>query len=304
MSTEHYSTDPDLTAAEAAAIEEGQRDEKGAQQAAQPQPDPEPEPEPEAQPSAADEAAAKLAEAASKLATVADTLTTAQQQAAAQAQQAQAAAAEEAAARDFEKELAELDQQFEDGDLTQAEYQRRQRAIITEQARAAALEDLRREREREAAEAAKRVEQAAQEQWARATERFFSDPGNAKLVEDPIRQAAFSAAVNLVFAEHNGQIGYDEVLVKARERITGVPAVDAQKAIREAAFQRQQQAGEPPVTLRDVPGAANPDTDPGASLDNLPIDQLEDALARMNEADRQKYLAGAPGGLRDNPRQL
>ena len=145
--------------------------------------------------------------------------------------------------------------------------------------------------------------QAAAEdaKWEAAKATFFSDPGNAALVDGRIKTAGFLAALEEAAAE--GITDYSQILTKAREKVTGVPAVDTDKALREAAFNRTKEANAvAPSTLRDVPNTSNPGDNPGAALDNLDISTLEDALAKMSDADRDRFLAGAPGGLQDNPR--
>jgi hypothetical protein len=284
-------TDPDLTPNEQAAIDEGNADDAAAiAAAANPEPAavvPDPEPEP-AKPTAAELAADKMAAAADKIANAADALAT---------RNAEPAPEPAAAppARDFDAERLAAKQAYEDGDLTQDEYDAKRDEIAEAKIEAKMEGKLAAAREQDAIDRAKQTEQQAEAAWQAAQTKFFADPGNAALVADPIKAAGFGAAVQVAFAEHGTTVSYDELLVKAREKLTGVPAVDTAQKIKEATFDRQSSAPDAPTTLRDVPNAGNPGSDPGASLDNLPIDTLEDAIARMSPADRDRYLASAPG---------
>jgi len=299
MNTEHFN-DPDLTDAEKLAIEQDKTAEPAAPvEPATPAEPVEPQQPQQPAPSATDDAALRLAEAAQRLAGAADAITARAAEPAQPAQPAQ----EATPPRDYDAELRALEQKFDDGEIDLQAYRAEERKILREQVQADVAETVRKENERAALEAQQRSEEEANRAWEAAQTRFFADPGNAELVKDPIKAAGFKAAVDIVFKDAQGQITYDDLLVKARERLTGVAAVDPQKAIREAQHQRDQAAGgSAPQTLRDVPNAGNADDSPGASLDNLDISTLEDKLFTMSDEDRRRYLAGAPGGLHDNPR--
>jgi len=289
---------PDYTPEEAAAV--AAFDASVADEAASAQPAADPAPEPAAAAAPIDDASARLVEAASRMAAAADAIAARAAEPAAPA----APATPEPQPRDFNAELAALDQRFDDGDIDEAERRSEERRILREQAQA----DARAEVERANAEARQRAEaQAAQDAeaaWDSAQTAFFADAGNAALVADPIKAAAFKAAVDVVFAEKQGAITYPDLLVEARTRVTGVAPVAKDNAVRNATHERLAAQDPGARSLRDIPAAGSNDSAPGASLDHLPIDQLEDTLARMSDADRAAYLANAPGGLADNPRAL
>lgn len=296
-----YIHDPDLTAAESAAIDEGNAADAAATAAAAAASLPVQSPEPAAtviEPSAAETAAAQMSAAASQIAAAAERIATAQAPAA-----SATAAAEVVVPVDYEAQLTALETKFDDGDLTQAEYRAEERRILRAQTEALVADRVKHEQQQAIAAQQQQNEATANAAWDSAQSKFFLDPGNASLIADPIKQAGFKAAIDVVFAEAKGQITYDDLLVKARERLTGVAAVDPAEAIRLAEFKRQQEAGGiAPQTLRDAPNAGNSDDAPGASLDNLDISSLEDKMFLMSDADRARYLADAPGGYRDNPR--
>ena len=89
----------------------------------------------------------------------------------------------------------------------------------------------------------------------------------------------------------------DKDKVKTYAEAKKAAAIEAERKKRDAA------SGKPPTTLDRAPqaGTATP-SGVDAQLDNLPISDLEDTLARMPADKLDQYLASAPGGLRDNPR--
>lgn len=218
------------------------------------------------------------------------------------AEAAALAAANAPPPRDYDAELTAIAKKFEDDDdFTVEDRLAAERAIVRAQAKAEAEAELATKLAEQSEQAAAAQASAEDAKWAAAQAKFFADPGNAALVDGRIKTAGFVAAIEEAAAE--GITDYDQILIKAREKITGTPAVDTDKALREAAFNRTKEANAvAPSTLRDVPNTSNPGDNPGAALDNLDISNLEDALAKMSDADRDRFLAGAPGGLQDNPR--
>lgn len=298
-------TDPEAAALDAIAAEDKAAQETAAKSAAQPDPEPEPTPEP-AKPDPMLQAVAENTAATRALA----------EQLAASRQSATESEQEAPAPRDYDAEIAAAEAKFSkaeadydsgeldkaDFDKAKAEFRAAERAIVRDQAKAEAEAAAQRIAEQQAAERSKQTEAQAEADWKAAQGRFFADPGNAALVGDEIRQAAFTAAVGVVYRENPG-ISYDDVLVKARERVTGVPSVDPNRATKEATFERQKQANaNAPTTLREVPNSGNTDASPGAALDSLPISELEDRLMQMKPDERARFRAGSPGGLHDNPR--
>lgn len=257
---------------------------------------PEPVVEPVVAAATPDPVAAAIAENAAATRALAEQLTARQQP------EATPAVVTEAP-RDFAAELAAAKQAYEDGDLTQDAYDAKRDEVIEARLEAKVEAKLAARAEQDAADRAKQTEQQAEEAWKTAQGKFFTDPGNAALVEGNIKKAAFGAAVQEAFTEFGNTKSYDELLVIAREKITGVVAIDPNKAIKDAEAKRALDARTTPAqTLREVPNSGDNDGAPGSSLDNLPISDLEDAMFRMSDAERARYLADAPGGLRDNPR--
>lgn len=292
-----YTANPELTATEQSVIDADTAERLAAEEAKRAAEAPPPVAEPEPTP---DPIAEALAANAAETRALRERL---------EAQEAQRIADAEAAAaanapppRDFAAERAALEKRFdEDDDFTLADRLAAEREIAAAEAKAEAAREF---AETEAARKAETLaaQNAAEDaKWDAAKATFFADPGNAALVEGRIKTAGFMAA--LEEAAQEGITDYTQLLAKAREKVTGVPAVDTDKLVRDANFQRSKDANAvAPNTLRDVPNTSNPGDNPGASLDNLDISSLEDVLAKMSEADRDRYLANAPGGLQDNPR--
>lgn len=286
--------DDNLTDAERAALADTE------DQQATPAQDPPADPAP-ADPAPTDPAPTaedRLASAADKLANAAEALATR-----ATPDPAPAAAAEEEqpAARDFAAELAALSKQYEDGDLDMEAYIEKRDEIRDAQTDArieARLAEERRLAEESARQRAQADDEAA---WDHAKSQFFADPANAALVDNPIKAGAFQAAINEAGKTVQGD--YAAMLAKARELVGGAPAATVTDKVKEATFERQQQQPAPGATLRDAPNASGHEA-PGAALDNLDIDKLEDAVAAMKPDQLERYLSGAPGGLGDNPRRV
>ena len=157
------------------------------------------------------------------------------------------------------------------------------------------------EREQREAQRAEQDRLSEQDRWASATKDFFEDPANAALVDNPIKTGAFQAAIQE--AGKTVPAGdYAAVLAKARELVGGAPPPVAADKIRDAKFDRTTKQPDPPQTLRDVPDSTSHEV-PGAMLDGMDIDTLEDKVMQMSPDARDKWLASAPGGLGDNPRR-
>lgn len=297
--TAEYTENTDLIADEQAIVDAAKAEDQAAKdaQAAADAPVVADEPAPEPQP---DPVAEALAANAAEMRALREQI--AAQEAARVAAEEAAAAANAPAPRDYDAELAALTKKYEDDDdFTLEELRAAERAIVRDQAKAEAAAELAALTEQQQSELAAAQEAAENARWESAKTTFFNDPGNAALIADPIKAAGFNAALSM--AAQEGIADYTEMLTKAREKVTGVPAVDTAAKLREAAFNRDKDANAvAPTTLRDVPNTSNPGDNPGASLDNLDISTLEDKLAQMSDADRDRYLAGAPGGLQDNPR--
>lgn len=250
----------------------------------------------EEQPAPVNESARALADAATQLAEAAKAMRPAEQAPATQAA---------AAPRDWDGERAALKAKFDAGELDEDAYDAARERLLEDRADARIDEQVH-------ARLAQAEKAASQASWDRTVSAFRADPQNAKVFEDAARQNTFAALVQ-VAASENPTGSYADWLNAARDRtlaafnIAAATAVaDPAKAaaeIAKSAQQRADAAGKPSRTVDAAPAAgAAVQTGPDASLDALGISDLEDALARLPADKVEQYLAGAPGGLRDNPR--
>jgi hypothetical protein len=264
-------------------------------------------PEPEAQPE--DPAAALRADTAAARAAAERAAAAAEELRAAERarEEAQRRAAEEAANKepDWQQQLSQLKQRLEAGDIEDDQYEAERERIYEAKTDWRSAQAARRATEEALAQRA----QADQEQaWQDATNAFQAKAENAALLADPIRLAAFNQAVSL--EAQKGFSNYTELLDRARATVVKtfggqieVPA-DPAAAIAAAKAERAAQAGGEVPHLHRAPtaGAAGDRDNKFAHLDDLGIDDLENAVARMDPDTLNEYLATAPGGLRDNPR--
>lgn len=267
---------------------------------ATPESDAEPEPATPETPDAALVGAKALTDAAGAVSKAAEALA-----AASTTRAPETTAAQPAAERDFDAERKALKAQYDKGEIDEDRYESERERLLEERADARAAKTI-----NDRLAAARQEQQ--QEDWSRTVNAFRRDPGNAKLYDDPVRQSTFTAQVHVVAAE-NPTGTYTEWLAGARDRTLAAfgllnatdPDAEAKKAAAIEAERKKRDAasGKPPTTLDRAPqaGTATP-SGVDAQLDNLPISDLEDTLARMPADKLEQYLATAPGGLRDNPR--
>jgi hypothetical protein len=201
----------------------------------------------------------------------------------------------EAGDRDFQAELTELGKQlqalakqFEDGEITTQEFTAKQFEIWDARSRLSQAQAK--------AETAREINDA---QWARDVKRFLRDNEQYK---SPILYQALNAALTEVNKDPaNVSLDGDELLekahglvakefgvvpprsVKPRTRPLPKPGEAEAKAIKAA-----------PKTLADIPAADDASTgaDRYVHLDRLDGIALEQALAKMTEAEAEAYLAG------------
>lgn len=220
---------------------------------------------------------------------------------------AQRLAEQEAANKepDWGQQMADLKAKLDAGDLDDDQYEAERERIYeakTDWRAAKAARDA-------TEEALSQRAQADQDKaWSDATAAFQAKPENAALLANPIQLAAFNQAVSL--EAQKGYTSFTELLDRARTTVVtafggkiDVPA-DPAKAIEAAKAARDAKAGGEAPHLHRAPnaGAATDRDNKYEHLDSLSIDDLENAVARMDPDALNDYLASAPGGLKDNPR--
>lgn len=212
-----------------------------------------------------------------------------------------------AAPKDFEAEAAALEKQYEDGDLTMVELNREMRKLTLEEVdhknAMAAWERDKAAIEAQNAAQVQSAEDVANNAWKKAATAF--EANHADFLSSKVNHALMQDAINTV--ESAGvQMGHAELLeeafkIAARKAGYTLPPdpKDGSKPSREQVGEALQGRGGKPVQgLGDMPNAhvesvrGNADF---ASLDALPIPELEVALANMKPAEVERYLRDAPG---------
>ena len=205
-----------------------------------------------------------------------------------------------AAPEDFASARAKADEDMRNGLLDAVDYQHEldrirsgqadhARAVAEYQAAVSAFEQAQAAR----AEAAKSAEEA----WVSDYNAFAKD--NAEFMGNPLYVRDMQTVINDLLRT-DPSITNADLLSKAYEQVAKYHRYEkpapANDAIVGALKNRVQER--PGQTLGDVP-AARSETITGNetfdALDSLPIGELEDALANMSEAQRERYLRAAPG---------
>lgn len=206
-----------------------------------------------------------------------------------------AQAPEDAEARlaEIATKKSELDQKFDDGDITTA-YYRKEMDALNKQERAIEFA------QQEAALAEKIERQRQQNEWDGHCKVFFDQhkeyTGEANKERFDYLNRAVIALANM---PRHANITGPELLAKAH-KITQIEYdEDAAPAPAPAPSPAPQAKTIKPVeknvppSLHAVPAAEPSDTSGGkwAALDRLPPEQLEDALMKLSDSDRSAYLA-------------
>lgn len=200
---------------------------------------------------------------------------------------------------DIEAKRTEIDgkedtlvEQFDNGDITFAEYNKQIRTLNNERAALDRIE-LKAEMAREAQQA------QIDNQWQGALNTFLAEHPEIDLTNE-IHHAAFDKLLRQHTAgvmEKGGLPGLREIkkahgdFIKTFNIQSDKPAPKEQKQEKQTA--KPPKHREVPPNLGKVPAAANADMDDGrfAALDKLPPDKFEAAFAKLSEADRNAYLS-------------
>jgi hypothetical protein len=197
--------------------------------------------------------------------------------------------------KDFDAEYAALQKRYDEGDIDAAAFQADQRALSREEGKFTARLTIWEESQQSAAQHAAQDFNQAAVQW---------EKDNADFMANPIRAQNMQQAIALIDAQTGGALPPAELFARA-EKATfeafgytkpAVAAVDPAAAVAAAVAARKP--GAVPATLATAEAAApiesgrNPTF---ATLDGLGISELEDAMARMTQQQRDAYLADAPG---------
>ena len=200
----------------------------------------------------------------------------------------------EAKMGEFSAQKAALRVALNDGDLTHADYDDKKDSIIV-------AEQSLREIKLKSEIAAEQNEQNAIARWNWEQDRFFGEDANA-VYKDKYLLAAFDAAVRDVAAkpENANQPGHwflkeADKLVRSRFN-TGEPKVDEPKVEAKPKESRKPDLSMVPKSLAHLPAAEiqqTGDVDEFAHIDRLKGIELEKAISRMSEAERERFRASA-----------
>lgn len=197
----------------------------------------------------------------------------------------------EASQRDYQAELAAVEEKWEEGQFEDFKtFQQERDAILVDQARDNTTQELRQRAEKEAQEADATA-------WKGAVADFLGDEVNAKYNDDPILSQALTAAVQTVFEKHQGKIDYPSALKEAKKEVEsrfasvtpGSPADATRESrrIQQAEATASGAALPPPPTAGGGIGARG--VDGGIDMDRVNRDNWE----KVPEAQRNAAL-GAP----------
>lgn len=142
------------------------------------------------------------------------------------------------------------------------------------------------------------AEQSINNQWAADQKTWIA--AHPAFMANVVLKTELQNTIHIIERENPG-IGNTELLDKAYAQIAETRIVPKEGAAKEGAVMdalKARKSESPGQTLGDVPAArsesfnVNPDF---AALDQLPIEDLEDKVAQMTDAQREKWLADAPG---------
>ena len=198
-------------------------------------------------------------------------------------------------------ELSDLQQKWDDGELTEAEYNIETSVLERKMAR---LEGKIEAAEEQAEDEAAKIEhynQQVQAAWNQEEKAFFEQPENKAFLESPRKLEALNKIVTELQQNPNlTPKDFNKLLKDARNSYVQEFGEFYQGArqpeSKSQPTKQQPRKVEPPKTLAHVPVAEPNNVLDGrfAVLDNIKDpEQLEKAIARMSQSDRDAYLRGA-----------
>ena len=198
-------------------------------------------------------------------------------------------------------ELSDLQQKWDDGELTEAEYNIETSALERKMARLEGKIEAAEEQAEEEAAKVERYNQQVQAAWNQEEKAFFEQPENKKFLESPRMMKALNEIVIELQQQPNlTPKDFNKLLKDARNSYVSEFGEFYQGAKQPESKSQptkpQPRKVEPPKTLANVPVAEPNNVLDGrfAVLDNIKDpEQLEKAIARMSQSDRDAYLRGA-----------
>lgn len=190
---------------------------------------------------------------------------------------------------EIKAEIEALDQQFDDADLSTKEYREKIASLTDERAKIDASilrEEIKQDVQKE--ENAKA--------WGKAQDAFFAKEENKRFLDDENLLVALDSQVKKVARDtKNKSMGLDEILATARKNVAkSFGLADAKpvdnKDDRVAKPERPRRP-DVPVDIGGLPPASTEKPADGrfSHLDRLKGDALEDAVARMSDAEKEAW---------------
>ena len=198
-------------------------------------------------------------------------------------------------------ELSDLQQKWDDGELTEAEYNIETSALERKMARLEGKIEAAEEQAEEEAAKIERYNQQVQAAWNQEEKAFFEQPENKAFLESTRKLEALNKIVTELQQNPNlTPKDFNKLLKDARNSYVQEFGEFYQGAkqpeYKSQPTKPQPRKVEPPKTLAHVPVAEPNNVLDGrfAVLDNIKDpEQLEKAIARMSQSDRDAYLRGA-----------
>lgn len=197
-------------------------------------------------------------------------------------------------------ELSDLQQKWDDGELTEAEYNIETSVLERKMARLEGKIEAAEEQAEDEAAKIERYNEQIKQAWDYEETKFFQQPENKKFLESPRMMKALNEIVielqqqpNLTAKE------FGKLLQDARNSYTqefGEFYQGTKQPEPKPQAKPQPRKVEPPKTLAHIPVSEPNNVLDGrfAVLDNIKDpEQLEKAIARMSPSDRDAYLRGA-----------
>lgn len=190
-------------------------------------------------------------------------------------------------------ELTDLKQKFEDGELTEAEYNIETSALERKMARLEGKIEAAEEQAEEEAAKIERYNQQVQAVWNQEEKAFFGLPENKAFLESPRKLEALNKIVTELQQQPNlTPKDFNKLLKDARDSYVKEFGEFYQGA-KSTPSKPVKPQPKIPQTLGNVP-AALPNTDGNkfAHLDKLSGKDYEAALAKLSPEDQEAYLRG------------
>jgi hypothetical protein len=199
-------------------------------------------------------------------------------------------------------ELSDLQQKWDDGELTEAEYNIETSVLERKMARLEGKIEAAEEQAEDEAAKIERYQKQAEQVWNQEKDKFFALPENQKFLQKRSMFNALDGFVKeLLEQPHLTPKDLGNVLREARQKYVEdfgefYQGARQQHEPKPQPTVKPQSKVEPPKTLAHVPVAEPNNVLDGrfAVLDNIKDpEQLEKAIARMSQSDRDAYLRGA-----------